>query len=179
LVALALALLSSGGGAATVLALVLLAACAGFLPMNFPRARIFLGDVGSGTLGYALAVQASLLLGTGEGGGGMVLVLVLPFSAFLVDTTLTLAGRIVRREAWWTAHVQHAYQQLAFSLGDHRPVTLLYGAWTTCALLLALVAAARGLSFRWTAAAACLLLAVVAWRAARGSVGYPDKQDRY
>lgn len=37
------------------LALALLAGCVGFLPFNFPRARIFLGDVGSGALGYVLA----------------------------------------------------------------------------------------------------------------------------
>ncbi|MEO6366307.1 MAG: lipopolysaccharide biosynthesis protein, partial [Luteimonas sp.] len=37
------------------LAVALAAACAGFLPMNFPKARIFLGDVGSGALGFAIA----------------------------------------------------------------------------------------------------------------------------
>jgi UDP-N-acetylmuramyl pentapeptide phosphotransferase/UDP-N-acetylglucosamine-1-phosphate transferase len=132
LVALGFALLSPDAAGGT-LALVLVAACIGFLPMNFPRARIFLGDVGSGALGFALAVHAALLLGAGAGGPGMLAVLVLPLSAFMVDATLTLARRIVAREQWWQPHVQHSYQQLAFSLGDHRPVTLLYGAWTAAA----------------------------------------------
>lgn len=179
LVALAVALLSGMASAGAVLALVLVAACAGFLPMNFPRARIFLGDVGSGTLGYAIAVQASVLVWSDVGGAGLLPVLLLPLSAFLVDATLTLAWRIVRGETWWTAHVQHSYQQLAFSFADHRPVTLLYGAWTACALLLAVVAASQVASFRFSAAAVCLLVAAVAWRAARGSVGHPDKQDRH
>ncbi|MBB1472035.1 hypothetical protein H5368_03215 [Luteimonas sp. MC1782] len=179
LVALTFALLSGAPSAWAVLALALAAACAGFLPMNFPRARIFLGDVGSGTLGYAIAVQASLLLWSDAGGQGLVPVVLLPLSAFLVDATLTLGRRIVRGEAWWMPHVQHSYQQLAFSLADHRPVTLLYGAWTAAALLLALVSATRVTSFRFAAAAMCLLLAAVAWRAARGGVGHPDEQDRH
>jgi hypothetical protein len=101
----------------------------------------------------------------------------LPLSAFLVDATLTLARRILRGEQWWTPHVQHSYQQLAFSLADHRPVTLLYGAWTACALALALVSAERLTSFRITAAVACLIAAAFAWRAARGRIGHTDKQD--
>lgn len=43
------------GGVWTWVAVALFAACLGFLPFNFPKARIFLGDVGSGALGYAIA----------------------------------------------------------------------------------------------------------------------------
>src|SRR3546814_2088695 len=57
------ALVVAGGGALLAgdpasrwMALALAAACLGFLPLNLPRARIFLGDVGSGALGYALAL---------------------------------------------------------------------------------------------------------------------------
>jgi predicted membrane metal-binding protein len=46
------------------------------------------------------------------------------------------------------------------------------------ALFLALVAAERGTPFRCVSAVLCLLAAVVAWRAVRGNVGQPDKQDR-
>lgn len=179
LVSLALALLAGVATALALLPLVLAAACIGFLPMNFPRARIFLGDVGSGTLGYAVAVSASLLAWADQAGAAILPVLLLPLSAFLVDATLTLARRIVRGEKWWTPHVQHSYQQLAFSFGDHRPVTLLYGVWTTCALLLALVASTRTTSFRLAAAVACLLAAAVAWCATRGRIGHPDRQDHH
>lgn len=113
------------------LAVALAAACAGFLPMNFPRARIFLGDVGSGALGFAVA---ALVIGVCaqelKAGGLLVLVLaLLPLAPLLVDTTLTLAIRALRREQWWSAHVDHAYQLLARSLGSHRPVTLAYCVW--------------------------------------------------
>ena len=53
LCAAALTLLVAGGWG--LLAVVLCATCVGFLPFNLPRARIFLGDVGSGALGYVLA----------------------------------------------------------------------------------------------------------------------------
>jgi UDP-N-acetylmuramyl pentapeptide phosphotransferase/UDP-N-acetylglucosamine-1-phosphate transferase len=43
------------GGTWGWMALALMAACLGFLPFNFPKARIFLGDVGSGALGFAVA----------------------------------------------------------------------------------------------------------------------------
>jgi len=42
-------------------------ACLGFLPFNFPRARIFMGDVGSGALGYAVAVVLAIGVPRGRG----------------------------------------------------------------------------------------------------------------
>ena len=109
------------------IALAVAAACLGFLPFNFPRPRIFLGDVGSGALGYALA--ALLVVAVGQGGPRSELFL-LPLTAFLVDSGLTLARRVVRGERWWTSHVQHAYQRWAAGAGTHTPVTIMYAAWT-------------------------------------------------
>ena len=54
----------------------------------------------------------------------------LPLAAFLVDASLTLGRRIMRREAWWQAHVQHAYQVWSRTLGRHAPVTLAYAGWS-------------------------------------------------
>jgi UDP-N-acetylmuramyl pentapeptide phosphotransferase/UDP-N-acetylglucosamine-1-phosphate transferase len=107
----------------------LAAACAGFLPFNFPRARIFLGDVGSGALGYALAALVALEVRGGAAG----LWVLLPLSAFLLDATLTLGARMVRGERWWTPHVQHLYQRLARYWQGHRRVTYLYAGWTLAA----------------------------------------------
>lgn len=112
----------------------LVAACAGFLPFNFPRARIFLGDVGSGALGFTIAALAVAAVG---GHGVEWPLALLPLSAFLVDAGLTLLRRVLRGERWWTAHAQHAYQQWARHVGSHVPVTLGYTAWTGLALLLA------------------------------------------
>ncbi|HRA56962.1 MAG TPA: hypothetical protein PLN74_05620, partial [Thermomonas sp.] len=51
----ALALACATSGSAGGFALVVAATCLGFLPFNLPKANIFLGDVGSGALGYLMA----------------------------------------------------------------------------------------------------------------------------
>ena len=150
---------------------LLCAACLGFLPFNFPRARIFLGDVGSGTLGAALAVLLVLLLAGAPAGerSGMLALALLPLSAFLVDATLTLARRILRREQWWAPHVSHAYQRLAHRAGSHVPVTLAYAGWTTVAVLVALGAYGTGFNARLTVCAGFIAGGSLAWRAATGA----------
>jgi UDP-N-acetylmuramyl pentapeptide phosphotransferase/UDP-N-acetylglucosamine-1-phosphate transferase len=136
LVAVALAALATG--AASWLALALLASASGFLPFNVPRARVFLGDVGSGALGFTLAALAIPVFSAPVGSAWLV---TLPLSAFLIDAGLTLIGRIRRREPWWHAHVLHAYQRWVRRCGSHMPVTLGYAAWTLASLacLLALL----------------------------------------
>jgi UDP-N-acetylmuramyl pentapeptide phosphotransferase/UDP-N-acetylglucosamine-1-phosphate transferase len=131
LAALAYALLA-GPGAIGWLGLCLAAACLGFLPFNLPRARIFLGDVGSGALGYALAALAAW---TALGQGGRTPLLVLPVSAFLIDASLTLGTRIGTGQRWWLPHAEHAYQHWARRAGGHGRVTLAYAAWTLLACL--------------------------------------------
>ena len=145
--AMALAWLTTGP--VRFLAIGLAAACAGFLPFNFPKARIFLGDVGSGALGYLLAsiAAAAMALVPLE----RVPLVFLPASACLVDASLTLASRMARGERWWQPHVQHLYQQLARRLG-HPPVTLGYAGWSASGIGLvwglrdAAAAAASGLA---------------------------------
>ena len=122
------------GGIWAWVALALFAACLGFLPFNFPKARIFLGDVGSGALGYAIA---TLLVVSLMNGPLSTLLLLLPLSAFLADSGLTLLRRIVKRERWWTPHAQHAYQRWASRSGSHVAVTFMYAGWTIAAWLLA------------------------------------------
>lgn len=117
-----------GGGAWGWLAVAFGAACLGFLPFNFPRARIFLGDVGSGALGYSLA--ALLVVAIGGHRLSWLPVLLLPISAFLIDAGLTLSRRLLRGERWWTPHTQHAYQAWARQSGSHAWPTVAYGVWT-------------------------------------------------
>lgn len=148
-----------GSGIWTWMAAALAAACAGFLPYNFPRARIFLGDVGSGSIGYAIATLV-VVLGTGH--EKMSWLLMLPLSAFLVDAGLTLLRRIVRREAWWAPHTQHAYQVWARRAG-HRTVTLAYGGWTLAGSLLLLGVQAMPAKFMLACAVAWYISAGLAW----------------
>lgn len=133
-------------------------ACAGFLPFNFPRARIFLGDVGSGTLGYVLAVTMVLAAAGRDGPVAGAMCVLLPLSAFLVDASMTLARRILAGERWWLPHVSHLYQRMVHAGHRHATVTLVYAAFSLVAGILALALNQAG---PWPAGGAtvCWLLA--------------------
>ncbi|HDS1011099.1 MraY family glycosyltransferase [Stenotrophomonas maltophilia] len=98
-------------------------ACLGFLPFNFPRARIFMGDVGSGALGYAVAVV--LAIAAVRTDINWILLLV-PASAFLVDAGFTLAARIISGQRWMEPHTQHVYQRAVQAGASHVQVTGMY-----------------------------------------------------
>lgn len=133
-------------------ALAFAVAAAGFLPFNFPRARIFLGDVGSGTLGYALAALVSLAA-VQRGLPGAALLL-LPLSAFLVDATLTLAARMRAGERWWQPHTSHLYQYWVKTGRNHTFVTYIYATFSLAAIILAL---SLNRTVPWLAAAVTVL----------------------
>ncbi|MFT4257231.1 MAG: lipopolysaccharide biosynthesis protein [Pseudoxanthomonas sp.] len=111
------------------LAAGLAAACAGFLPFNFPRARIFLGDVGSGSLGYALAALLAAMPPAEPVTWGWAL---LPVSAFAIDAGFTLSWRILTGKRWWAPHVEHVYQRGAKRYG-HSTVTWAYALFSVVA----------------------------------------------
>lgn len=98
-------------------------ACLGFLPFNFPRARIFMGDVGSGALGYAVA--AVLALASVRTDINWILMLV-PVSPFLVDAGFTLLARIISGQRWMEPHTQHVYQRAVQAGASHPQVTGMY-----------------------------------------------------
>jgi Fuc2NAc and GlcNAc transferase len=112
-----------GGAPGLTAALICLAAASlGFLRWNWPPARIFMGDVGSGFLGFSLAV---LGLAVGQKGTFPIEVWAILGGVFLVDATVTLIRRIVRGARWHEAHRSHAYQHLARRWKSHLPVTVL------------------------------------------------------
>lgn len=141
------------------LALVLAAGVLGFLPFNFPKARIFMGDVGSGALGYLLAGLAALGAGAGNAPWS---VLLIPLAAFLVDAGLTLAGRVLRGERWMEAHTQHLYQRWVKSGRSHAMVTSCYALFGVAGIALVLVSAplpspwSHVAAMAWGASGACL-----------------------
>lgn len=140
---------------------LLLAATVGFLPWNFPRARIFLGDVGSGFLGLLLGALA--LDGLRHGSGVFWAWLIL-LGVFIVDATQTLARRLVRGERVYEAHRSHAYQHAAQRYG-HTRVTVAVGLINLGWLMpLALVAARGWLDGALVFVVALLPLAALAWR---------------
>ncbi|VXB56061.1 conserved membrane hypothetical protein [Luteimonas sp. 9C] len=118
-----------------LLACIVVAATLGFLPLNAPKARIFLGDVGSGALGY---LAACLIAFAPAPEVGVTALWLLPLSPFLIDAALTLLSRIIRGERWWTPHVQHMYQRCVQAGHAHVVVTSGYAVWAVLSILLAI-----------------------------------------
>jgi UDP-N-acetylmuramyl pentapeptide phosphotransferase/UDP-N-acetylglucosamine-1-phosphate transferase len=89
-----------------VIAVALLGASIGFAPFNRPVARLFLGDVGSLPIGLLLGWLMLMLAGRNN----LAAAILLPLY-YLADATITLARRLIRREAIWEAHRTHFYQR--------------------------------------------------------------------
>ena len=104
---------------------LLAAATAGFLGWNWPPAKIFMGDVGSGYLGYALG---ALALWTVVEGWLTPWAWLIMGGAFLADATVTLFVRARTKAALVEAHRSHAYQRLSRHWRGHLPVTLAFTA---------------------------------------------------
>ncbi|MBE8591608.1 glycosyltransferase family 4 protein [Pseudomonas sp. MAFF 301449] len=110
-----------GYEAAIWVPLLLSMAVLGFLYWNFPAARIFMGDAGSGFLGFALGV---LSLAAAWENANLLWVWLILLGTFIVDATLTLIRRLVRGDKVYEAHRSHAYQFASRKVGSHLPVTL-------------------------------------------------------
>jgi Fuc2NAc and GlcNAc transferase len=121
-------------------AIVFGAACLGFLCWNWPPARVFMGDVGSGYVGYLIGVLA--LAATRYNPAAIWVWLILG-GVFFVDATLTLALRVLRGERAHQAHREHAYQHLARRWSSHGKVTVTVLAVNLAWLLPCAVLAAR------------------------------------
>jgi len=134
---------------------------AGFLVFNFPKARIFMGDLGSSLLGF-LAIAFALW---GDRSDAFPLwAAVLVFSPFIVDATVTLLLRLVRRERFWEAHRSHAYQRLVQHGWGHRKTVLRsYVLMFFCAVS-AIFAVGVEASYQTGILGAWVLIYVVLWR---------------
>ncbi|MDD2769962.1 MAG: glycosyltransferase family 4 protein [Methylococcus sp.] len=115
-----LLLLSLPNGTGAFLAPGLLAVAAlGFLAWNWPPAKIFMGDVGSGFVGYLLGCEA---IATAKAGTLSLAVWLILAGVFVVDASFTLARRVAGGQRWHEAHRSHAYQHAAQLLNGHAPV---------------------------------------------------------
>lgn len=111
----------TGNLEALSLPLLLAVTVAGFLFWNFPPARIFMGDAGSGFLGIVLgllSLQAAWINPLFFWGWLILL------GVFVVDATFTLGRRLLRGERVYEAHRSHAYQYASRFHGSHRPVSM-------------------------------------------------------
>jgi UDP-N-acetylmuramyl pentapeptide phosphotransferase/UDP-N-acetylglucosamine-1-phosphate transferase len=118
---LALGAQAAGASDAALLAGCIAAGAVGFLLFNFDPARIFMGDVGSITLGFLAAIL---------GFDGVRRELwplwfpIMAFSPFIVDASVTLLRRGLRGERVWQAHREHYYQRLVRMGWSHRRTAL-------------------------------------------------------
>ncbi|MCY1337350.1 Undecaprenyl-phosphate alpha-N-acetylglucosaminyl 1-phosphate transferase [compost metagenome] len=114
----------SGHAHDAALPLLLAAAVAGFLFWNFPPARIFMGDAGSGFLGIALGI---LSLQAAWVESQLFWSWLILLGVFIVDATFTLLRRLLRGDKVYEAHRSHAYQYASRQFGRHLPITLAVG----------------------------------------------------
>jgi len=143
-----------GGWFVYFAALLLLAGLLGFLPFNFPRARIFMGDVGSQFCGFVLAVLGVAAGRFPSGNGGVDLsVLLVPMLLFgvLFDVAFTLVRRLLAGDRVTQAHRSHLYQVAHRSGVPAVAVTLVHWAFAAwgglcCALFLAAAGPAKPLA---------------------------------
>ncbi len=152
----AVALLTASPAAA--LALALLAAALGFLPLNFPRARVFMGDCGSHGLGMAVAV---LLLWPAP--LTATLAAAAAASPFLVDVLGTVVRRARDGERITQAHRRHLYQLAVRSGYSHARVSLGYLFWMFASGASVAALATNGWLTASGAAAFVLLFNVTVW----------------
>jgi Fuc2NAc and GlcNAc transferase len=101
--------------------LLLAMSVAGFLIWNFPPARIFMGDAGSGFLGIVLGVFS---LQAANVDSRLFWAWIILLGVFIVDATFTLLRRLARGDKVYEAHRSHAYQYASRRYGRHFPVTM-------------------------------------------------------
>lgn len=108
-----------------VLSYIVLAAVLGFLPFNFPRPRIFMGDVGSQFLGFFFAGLGVLAAGSND---VQIPLWVMPliFFHFIFDTSFTFLRRLCAGEMVTDAHRSHLYQLVNRMGWPHSKVSILY-----------------------------------------------------
>ena len=104
---------------------ILAATVLGFMFLNIPPAKIFLGDVGSGFIGFVIALVS---LVTADENALIAWAMVILLAVFISDSTVTLLRRVIKREHLYVAHRTHAYQNLTKRANKHLSVSLGVGA---------------------------------------------------
>jgi len=108
---------------------ILAAAALGFLKWNWPPAKIFMGDVGSGFFGFVFA--ATMFIGARQSSPSFIWIWLILLGSFVADATITLLRRIRQGSRWNQAHKRHAYQHLARAKG-HKNTTIAITALNIC-----------------------------------------------
>lgn len=118
-----------------VIGLVLFGALIGYLPFNFPPARIFLGDTGSLVIGYGLALMA--LEGYRKTAILAFLVPVLALAIPLLDTLLSIIRRLRSGHGVFSPDRLHMHHRLLYREGSHKNAVLMLYFLTGCFCMIA------------------------------------------
>lgn len=159
-----LALALSAAGNTAWLGAALVGASLGFLFFNWNPAKIFLGDVGSYSLGFLIA--SAPYLDRQAAVSPLLMLVALSIWFFLADGSLTLVRRALLRERVWEAHRDHLYQRLVQSGMNHAQVAGIIGIASLVVSTLAVIAYTSGEIAFWYAAfgvAFVLFVSEVAW----------------
>ena len=150
---------------ASLVGFLLSISCLGFLLLNWPPAKIFMGDIGSGFLGFSLGL---LILICSQHNPVLIYLGIILFAVFIVDATYTLLIRFVSGKKWYEAHCSHAYQILSRKQ-SHLSVVLALWVVNLFWLLPMAYLAYSYASYAWAVLVlAYLPLIGVAWRLAAG-----------
>jgi len=137
----------------------------GFLMWNWHPAKLFMGDVGSVPLGFALGW---LLLSLATAGFWPAALLIPAY--FLADATVTLLRRLIGRKKVWQAHREHFYQKATQRGRTHAQVVRLVLALNAALVALATASLPLGWPVLLPGAAAVVLLLAALARPARVAV---------
>lgn len=142
-------------------AFAMAAAACGFLVFNWPPARIFMGDVGSGFAGFLIFALIVLVCVRVRLALWPCLILC---STFVVDAGLTLAWRMWSGKRWYTAHREHLYQWLVRCGWSHARAGCCYMLWNVLlATPAAVIAVVVPRTAPWLCVAAYVLAACAWW----------------
>ncbi|MFH1981110.1 MAG: glycosyltransferase family 4 protein [Pseudomonadota bacterium] len=103
----------------------------GFLMFNFPRATLFMGDVGSAFLGFVFATLA-IVAALYDHAHTSLFVMPLLLFHFIYETLFTFIRRFVSGDNVFEAHRTHFYQLINQMGLSHTQVSLIY--WGICAV---------------------------------------------
>ncbi len=113
--------INSDSGSVFLLSQLLLVLVLGFLVWNWAPAKIFMGDVGSGFIGFTLGIIAIISM---HQQSMTVWTWVILLGIFITDATVTLVRRFLAGEKWYLGHASHAYQKAAKRFSSHSKVSI-------------------------------------------------------
>lgn len=146
----------SGSISFAALGVILMVLGITFLPWNFPRPRVFLGDSGSYLMGGLVGSLFLVGLSIGE-----FVAAIAPLAIYFADTGVTLVRRIRSGESVMTAHRSHTFQRLVGSGWTHTRTASVTVAFTLASAVLGLLTISQGYWMQFGATVGILLICLV------------------